>query len=125
MANRDAAGETGLSGDDDVIFNAAIVGDVDHVVELDAVADGGEAEGGAVDAGVGAELDVVAESESADLREFFPAAGNRSKAEAIGAENDTGVEDGAGADVHAGIDCDARVQARLCADADLCPDRAV
>src|SRR5712675_1184711 len=50
--NHYAARESGLCGDDDMPPDAAIVGDVHHVVELGAVADVGDAQGCAIDTGV-------------------------------------------------------------------------
>ncbi len=50
-----------------------VVGDLDQVVELRAPADAGDAERGAVDAGVGADLDVVLHHHDADLRHLVVA----------------------------------------------------
>jgi hypothetical protein len=49
-------------------------GDLDLVVELDAVLDHRVVEGTAVDGGVGADLDIVADDDAADLRNLGPAA---------------------------------------------------
>ena len=48
--------------------------DLDQVVELDAVLDHGVVERAAVDAGVGADLDVVADAHRAELLDLLPAA---------------------------------------------------
>src|SRR5262249_57380102 len=71
IAYLDAAGESGLGGNDHVPAEAAVVSDVDHVVELSAIADAGRTERGAVHATVGADLDVVADFNRADLRKLF------------------------------------------------------
>lgn len=119
-----AAAHAGLGGDDDVIFDAAVVADVDHVVELDAVAEFGDAEGGAVDGGVGANFAVVTEFDGADLGELLIGAGDFDEAEAIGAEDDAGVEDGTGTYSYAVVDGDAGVEEAVGADGCVVPDGA-
>lgn len=119
-----AAAHAGLGGDDDVVFDAAVVADVDHVVELDAVAQFGDAEGGTVDGGVGPDFAVVAELDGADLRELLVGAVDFDEAEAVGSEDDAGVEDGAGADGDAIVDGDAGVEEAVGADDGVVPDGA-
>jgi hypothetical protein len=125
MAYQDATGEAGLSGNDDVILDAAIVGDVDHVVELDAVSDRGEAEGGAIDARIGAQFDVIAQGEAADLGEFFPTARDGSEAKAIGAQYDSRMQNDARANGNTRIDRDSRVKPGARAKADAAAKHAV
>ena len=64
------------------------------------------AERGAIDAGVGADFDIVADFDAADLRELFVMIAGANEAEAVGAEDAAGVEDGAVADCHVLVDCD-------------------
>ncbi len=104
IADGDAAGEARLRGDNDVAADLAVVADVDQIVELGAVTDAGDAERCAVDAGVGADLDIVADDHFADLRELdVVAVFVEREAEAIGADHAAGVEDGVAADAHAVI----------------------
>jgi UDP-N-acetylglucosamine acyltransferase len=119
-----AAGQPGLGGDDDVTANAAVVPYVDQVVELHAVANLSDAEGRPVDAGVGADLDVVADFHAPDLRELFVAIAVADKAEAVGAQDAARVQYGAIADGNAVVDGDARMQHTVRAEADARADRA-
>lgn len=104
MFDDGAAGDAGLGGDDNVCADAAVVADVDQVIEFDAILDDGGAEGGAVNGGVGADLDIVADDETADLREVGVAAILEDEAEAVGAEDGAGVDDGASAHLDTGIE---------------------
>ena len=51
-----------------------IVGDLDEIVDLGALADHGVADRAAVDGGVGADLDIVLDDDAADLRNLVVAA---------------------------------------------------
>ena len=53
----------------------ATVADLDQVVDFRAAADAGLADAGAVDAGIGLDLDVVFDGNVAGLDDFVPAAG--------------------------------------------------
>src|SRR5262245_51059131 len=64
-----AAGNAGAAGDRGVRADVAVVTDLDLVVELDALLDHRVVERAAVDGGVGANLDVVADAHAADLRD--------------------------------------------------------
>jgi hypothetical protein len=67
-----------------------VVADLDQVVELDAVLDHGVVERAAVDAGVGADLDVVADAHRAELLDLDPAPLVGREAEAVGADHRAG-----------------------------------
>ena len=107
----DAARDHGVRADH------AVVADLDLVVELHAVLDHGVVERAAVDGGVGADLDVVADAHRAHLRDLHPAARVGRHAEAVGADHHARVQDAAVADGAVVVDRDARVQARVVADA--------
>jgi hypothetical protein len=122
MAHGDAAGHAGLCRDDHVIFDLTVVGDVNHIVELDAIADDGLAQRGTIDAGIGADLDIVANGDATDLRELVPDAVYGDKAEAVGADDGAGVDGGASADGDLVVDGDAWVEQGIGANGDVIAD---
>ena len=126
IADAATAGNAGLGGDHDVCADAAIVANVDQIVELRAGPDDGLIESAAVDGAVGANLDVVADDEAADLRELYVASELfvAHKAEAVGAEHRAGVHDHAAADGGSGIDHHARIDFAVVADDDAFADVA-
>src|SRR5262245_26526088 len=67
-----AAGDAGARRDRGVRADAHVVADLDLVVELDALLDHRVVQRAAVDRGVGADLDVVADPHAADLRDLYP-----------------------------------------------------
>ena len=75
-----------------------VVRDLDLIVELDAVFDDGIVERAAVDRGVGADFDVIADQHPSDLGNFFPYAILPRDAETVGADHDAGMHDTARAD---------------------------
>src|SRR5690606_26619348 len=85
------AGDADAGRHGGVVAYAHVVRHHDLVVELDPVADDGVFEGAAVDGGVGADLDVVAYLDPAQLSDFSPgarlAARIRGKTEAVGAQH--------------------------------------
>src|SRR5262245_36240670 len=86
-----AAPAADAAGDGAVRADAHVVADLNLVVELDALLDHGVVERAAVDRGIGADLDVVADAHRADLRNLHPAAFLAGDAEAVGADDDPGV----------------------------------
>jgi len=116
VADSDAAGETGLRGDHDVTADGAVVRDVNQVIELDSIGYGSDTQGRAIDAAVRADFDIVADVDGADLREFFVMVSSERKAEAVRADDRSGVDDDTSADAHAVIERDARMQSGLSAD---------
>src|ERR1019366_2405048 len=105
-----AARKTGLRRHHHVAADAAVVADVHHVVELGSLTDGGDSQRGAVDARIGADLDIVADLHAAHLRELLPAVPLHHVAETIRADHHAGMQNGAAADVHVVVDGDVRVQ---------------
>src|SRR5690606_26559985 len=100
----------------------------DLVVELDPVADLGVLERAAVDGGVGADFDVVADAHAAQLGDLAPGAlpegGIRREAEAVGPQHDAAVQDGARADAYVGVERHARMQQAVGPDAGTRADDA-
>jgi hypothetical protein len=72
-----------------------VVADLHQVVELDAVFEHGVFQRATVDAGVGADLDVVADAHGAELFDLFPAALRVGEAEAVGADDRAAVHEAA------------------------------
>ena len=110
IADGDAAGEAGLRGDDGMLPDVAVVGDVNQIIELDAVGNARDAEGGAIDAAVGADFDIVSNFDRADLRKFLVAVAGENEAETSGAENAAGMQNDARADAHVVVDGDVGVK---------------
>ena len=74
--------------------------DLDEVVDLGAGVDAGFADGGAVDAGVGLDFDVVFEDDRAGLEDLVPGAvGLAGEAEAVGADDGAVLQDDVVAEV--------------------------
>src|SRR5207302_10182254 len=67
------------------------------------------AEGGAVDCGASADLDIVFDSDNADLRDLVMFAAVRSKAVTVGANDDPAMDNAAVADASAVIDDDVGI----------------
>src|SRR5262249_8214746 len=120
----DTAGKAGLRGDDDVVADAAVVRDVHEVVELDAVADTSDAEGRAVDAGVGADFAIITDFDGANLRELLVTACFTGEAEAVRADHRAGMNYCILADAHAVVNGDAGIEAGMWADLHACADGA-
>ena len=110
VVHHHAAREAGLRRHHHVPPDAAVVRHVHHVVELGALADPGDAERGAVHAGVGADLDIAFDHHAADLRELFVVVARHHEPEAVGADDAAGVQDRARADVHVVVERDVGVQ---------------
>src|SRR6185295_17924467 len=93
-----AARDPGATRDHGVSADAHVVADLDLVVELDAVLDHGVLDRAAVDGGVGADFDVVADAYAADLRHLHQPVRIGREAEAIRSDGDAGVQRAALAD---------------------------
>ncbi len=94
----------------------AVVADVHHIVELSPLADGSDPHGGAVDAGVGADLHVVADFHPSDLGEFLPAVLLHHIPEAVGADYYAGMQNHTAPDVAIVVNGDMRVEHAAFAD---------
>src|SRR5690348_4477646 len=119
-----AAGDAGAAGDRGVRANAHVVAHLDLVVELDALFEHRIVDRAAIDRGVGADLDVVADAYGADLRNLDPAALFLGDAEAVGADHGTGMDDDARADRATGIHHHARIKRAVVTDAYALADDA-
>src|SRR5688572_17830018 len=111
-----AAGDADAAGDRGVRTDARVVADLDLVVEPGTLLDDRVAEVAAVDGGVGADLDVVADAHRADLRDLDPAALVTGVAEAVGADHRARLQDAARADRAPRVHHHARVEAGIVAD---------
>src|SRR6185369_13119864 len=100
----------------------AVVPDLDQVVELDVVPDHGVVDRAAVDRGVRADLDAVADDHAPDLWHAQPPAIVFREPEAVGADHGARVHDriradrAAVVDDHAGVDPGPRADAHVSAD---------
>jgi hypothetical protein len=90
-----AAGHADAAGHGRVRADMAVVADLDLVVELDAVLDDGVGQRAAVDRGVGADVDVVADQHAPGLRNLDVDAVLAREAEAVGADHGARVQDAA------------------------------
>jgi hypothetical protein len=98
----------------------------DEVVDLRTRADARFADGGSVDRRVRANLDVVFNHDSPDLRDLLVAAVLPSReAVPVTANHDAVLQDDATADLHAFADGDVRMNQAVLADAGIAPDRHV
>ena len=116
VAGRRAAGDADLRANEVVPAEPAVVGDHHQVVDLRALADDGRAVGAAVDRRAGADLDVLADLDVAELgRELVPAV-DLAIAEAVGADHGAGVNDGAVADARVFVQHDVGKERHAGAD---------
>src|SRR2546423_14678445 len=69
-----------------------VVPDLDKIIDLGPLAYHGFAERGTIDRGASADLDVIFDSDNADLRDFVVLAAVRSKAVTIGADYDAAMD---------------------------------
>ena len=108
-----------MGADVDVMTN------LDQVVELDAVFNHGVLQGTPVYAGVGTNLNIIANTNGTELLYFFPAALVRCKAETISTNDNPGVNNAAFADTAVIRQRHACCQAAAAADGGVSPDHAV
>lgn len=99
--------------------NDAVVADLDLVVELDARADHRVLQRTAIDGGVGADIDMVADHDTADLRDVLPTLAAPRQTKAIGADHRASMQDAVAADHTAVVHHHPRMQAAALTDAHL------
>src|SRR5262245_43113585 len=92
-ADASAAGDAHTAGNGRMSTDAAVVSDLNLVVQFDALFDHRVVQRAAVDGGVGSHFDVVADHHPADLRDLAPAAAVPGDAEAVSTDHHAGVED--------------------------------
>src|SRR5206468_10975264 len=118
-----AAGDARLGHDQAASRDADVVGDVHQVVDLRPGPDHGVVDAAAVDAGVGADLDIVPDQAAAHVRNLavrlarFPG----DVAEAIAPQHGAGVDDDPLAKRRPGVAGDARIEQRLVPDRHAVP----
>src|SRR3954463_7944909 len=117
-----AAGETNLAHDEAMVTYGNIVRDMDEVVDFRAVADDSRAESSAIDGDIGADLDVVANDDVADLQNFAMTAFVENVAVAVGADDGSGVDGDAVADLATVIDNDVGIEAGVAANFGVAAD---
>ncbi len=124
VAHRTGTRDAGLRGNDDIAPDAAVVTDVNQVVELGPAADPGFFQGPAVNGGVGSDLHVVLNDQRALLGKLgvLPGRSIADVAEAIGPQHRPGVDHHPIAQGDAGVDDHPGVDAAIAADADAGAD---
>lgn len=93
-----AAGDTHATGERRVPAYMHVVANLDQVVQLDAVFDDCVLQGSAINAGIGADFNVITNPYSAKLFDLFPAAFVRSETKAIRTDYRARMDDAAFAD---------------------------
>ncbi len=88
-----AAGNSCTASQSGVFANTDVVPDLNKIVEFDAVFDQRIVERAPVDAGVGANFDVVSDPHRSQLFDLFPSTIVGRKAESIRADDHSGVQD--------------------------------
>src|SRR5581483_323176 len=102
--------------------HAHVMADMDQIVQLGAGADNRRARLGAINAAVGADLDVVADLDRAQLRHLLERGADRNIAEAVRADHAARVKNAALADSYAPIQDDVGVEDGLVPDGAAVPD---
>jgi len=108
--HHNSSGEAGLRSDDDVSPDSAVVTDVNQVVDFDAIPDLRHTESRAIDTRIGADLDIISNFDTSDLRKFFIAIPIADEPEAIGANHASGMKNRTIADRDVCVDCDVWMQ---------------
>ena len=137
VANGDVASAAGLTGKDDVIagFGAAsdarlgdeetvftdfdVVAEMDEVVDFRPPADFRRTQGCIIETRAGADFDIVAEGDVADLRDPRMLALFRSKAEAFAADDGVSPDDGVLSEDAVFVDDGTGIEDRTFADLDI------
>src|SRR4051812_18514305 len=98
VANLRATGNTTLGGNNHVFPHLHIMADLYEVINLAARTDDGVRACAAVDAGAGADSDIVANQHAAELRHFDNAFAAGGETESVLTDMDAAMHDDAGAD---------------------------
>src|SRR6266487_1788078 len=126
VPDREMIRDPRLRHDEATRADAHVMGDVDEIVDLRARPDHGVVHAAAVDARIGADLDVVpdeAPPHVGNLAVRF-AAGAGDVAEAVAPEHRAGVHDHALAERRAGVQRDTRIELRVVPNRDAVPQHA-
>src|SRR5438034_10382010 len=101
FANFGTAGDADTTGHRGMRADMAVVADLNLIVQFDAVFDDGIGQGAAVDAGVDADLAVVADHHHASLRNLDRGAASFAETETVPPNNCAGMDDSAFSDTTA------------------------
>src|SRR5688572_27191473 len=112
LADFRAARDSRHRGHYRVRADPSVVCNLHEVIELDAVLDDCVLDRAAIDRRVGADFDVVADHDAADLRYFLPLAVVGREAETVRADHGSRVHDATRADAHSVKQRDARTYSR-------------
>ena len=115
-ADSGAAGDADLRAEDGMLADGHIVADLDEVIDFRASLNPGATKSGAVDGGIGSDLNIVVDLDGAGLRDFVLAAFAEFVAEAVGSDDDSRVDDDAVADAAALAHRHAMVQVAILPD---------
>src|SRR5487761_2609141 len=118
LAYARAAGDAGAAGDRRMCADAYVVPDLDQIVQLDSAFDHRVVQRSPAEAGVGADLYVVADHHRSRLRNLSPDALFQGNAEAIGADHRARMHQRALAQAATRVDGDVRMQPAGGADLD-------
>src|SRR6266446_1329835 len=116
FAERARPGQSRLRGNHGVRANLAVVADVDEIVQLHALRDACIIERAAVDRGVRADFDVVANFHDSGLRKFEVLSVTRSVPKTVRADHRAGMNFHAMTDAHASVKRDARMNPAIFSD---------
>ena len=98
VADASASGDAGLGNDEAMFADVDVVSDLDEVIDFGAFADDGSSEARAINGGVRADFDVIFDDDDSELGDFCMFTVDFFEAEAIAADDGSGVEDNAIAD---------------------------
>jgi hypothetical protein len=121
----DRAGEADLRREQTILADAAVVRDVDEVVDLGAGADERVADAPAVDCRVGADLDVVADQAAPDVWNLLVPAVAKDVPEAVRPDAGPGVDRDTTPELHPRVERHVREQAAALTHADPRADDAM
>ena len=107
-----------------VLSNMDVMADLYQVVELDAVLDDGIVQRTTVDAGIGADLNIVANAHRAELLDFFPGTGVGGETKSVGTNDHAGVQETAVTDAAVFAHGHARLEHGMRANAGTALDHA-
>lgn len=119
VAQDGAAGDGALGTEQAAFAHDGVVADLDEVVELASVADGGGSRYAAVDTDEAAELHVVADDGAAAGVKLQPSVGTALEVACICSDDTAGLDDDVVADDGVGVDADIRVDEAVLADDDI------
>src|ERR1700747_1142708 len=117
-----AAGEAGLCCDDHIFADITVMAYMHQVVDLRSAADSRFVQRATINRSIGADLDVIFDNQTSNLRELFIVSrfAVARVTEAVAPQNRSGVNNHAIPQVCAGINCDIRVHLDITSDGHTC-----